>query len=443
MGWKRGGFSMEKWEKQLSQKINPQIPKSVEQRMNKTLRSLPKKKRFPRFYYTVAAVFLLGFLLFGVSFMSPTLAATMRSVPVIGSIFKMVGDVGTKKGEEEGLTTLLGQQVEINGQLITFTESLYDGSQIHIGYLIESYTQGKNTYQTDFLSDLHFMIDGKGVSYGMGERGEVLENGDYAGVISIKIHEKLPENFTLGIQSNKEKSLDVSFPIKKQGNNRAFLVNELVESKDLTIQVDKVTFFPTSTEISMRQIMDEKTYNNKKYEWIDYQVVDDQGRVLQPLSGGGSGSLSKGKFIETLNHYFEPLENTPKSITLKPYLINTSEKKAEEVRVKWEGEMLTLPQGGIGETTVLDINSENGIVKLTVETTGDNAYLQANSIWLEDQNGTAYFSENAPIRVEGTTNQYVIECEADLSVENIKVVTYKQEVPNYLEELEVTIEFEE
>ncbi|MEH7235231.1 DUF4179 domain-containing protein [Bacillus sp. JJ1562] len=434
---------MEKWEEQIKLRANPQVPTSVEERMNKTLRSLPKKKKYPRFYYPAVAVIVIGLLLFGVSFISPTFADTMRSVPVIGSIFKIVGDIGTQKGEEAGLTTLLGQQVEINGQVITFTESLYDGSQIHIGYIIESHTQGKNALQKDLLSDLRFTIDGKGVSYGMGARGEVLENGDYAGVISIKAHEELPENFTLGIQSYKEKSLDVELPIKKQGDNRAFLVNEQVESKDLTIQVDKVTFFPTSTEIAMRQIMDEKTYNNKKYEWMDYLVVDDQGRVLQPLSGGGSGGLSKGKFIQTLNHYFEPLENVPKSLTLKPYLINTSEKKAEEVRAKWEGEKLTLPQGEIGETSIMDIKSENGIVTLTVETTGDNAYFQANSIWFEDQNGTAYYSENAPKRVEGTTNQYIIQIEASVTTEDIKVVTYKQKPPNYLKELEVTIELGE
>ncbi|MEK5444850.1 DUF4179 domain-containing protein [Fredinandcohnia sp. FSL W7-1320] len=433
---------MDKWEEQIRLKANPQLPVSVEHRMNETLRSLPKKKTYPRFYYSAAAIFIVGFLLFGISFMSPTLAETMRSVPVIGSIFKMVGDIGTEKGEEEGLTTLLGQQVEVNGQVITFTESLYDGSQIHIGYLIESYTQVDHKQSTDFLSDLWLTIDGKGVSYGMGGRGEELKNGDYAGVISIKIREELPENFTLGIKSKKEKSLDVELPIKKQGTNQAFLVNELLETQDLTIQVDKVTFFPTSTEIAMRQIMDEKTYNNNKYEWMDYQVIDDQGRVLQPLSGGGSGGLSKGKFVQTLKQYFEPLENIPKSLTIKPYLWDVTEEKAEEVRTKWEGKQLVLPQGEIGETSVLDIKSEDGIVTLTVETTGDNGYFQSNSIWIEDTNGNAYYSENAPKRVEGTTNQYLIQCEANLAVEDIKVVTYKQKAPNYLEELEVTIEFE-
>ncbi|WP_010677189.1 DUF4179 domain-containing protein [Bacillus timonensis] len=430
---------MEKWEKQMSVNSNPQIPKSVDQRINETLRSLPNKKRVPRFYYPVAAVILVGFLLFGVSFMSPTLAETLKSVPVIGSIFKMVGDIGAQKGEEKGLTTLLGQQVEINGQVITFTESLYDGSQIHIGYLIESYTN-KTASTADLLSPLKLTVNGKHVSYGMGERGEILENGDYAGVISIKIDQKLPESFTLGIQSLNEKSMYVELPITKQGENRSTLVNQTVETNDLTIHYDKVTFFPTSTEIAFRQVIDEKAFESKKYDWMDYQVVDDQGRVLQPLSGGGGGGPTKdGKILQTMTQYFEPLESLPKSLTIKPYLLAGND-KVEEVKGNWVGENLTLSQGDIGEITVVDIMSKNGIVTLTVETDGEDAYWQANSIWIEDKNGKSYYSEQAPKRVEGTIKQYVIECKADVAVEDIKVVTYKQKAPKFLEDLEVTIE---
>ncbi|MEH7224995.1 DUF4179 domain-containing protein [Bacillus sp. JJ1566] len=435
---------MEKWEEQIKMRVNPQVPASVEQSINETLHSLPKKKTFPRLFYPVAAVFLVGFLLFGVSFMSPTLAETLRSVPVIGSIFKMVGDVGTQKGEKEGLTTLLGQQVEINGQVITFTESLFDGSQIHIGYIVESYATGETLSATDLLSPFMLTVDGKGVSYGMGERGETLENGDYAGIISISIQEELPEEFILGIRSQKEKALNLELQISKQGENKSFLVNQTVENADLMMHYDKVTFFPTSTEIAFRQVMDEKTFENRKYEWMNYQVIDDQGRVLQPLSGGGGGGMSKGKFVETLTYYFEPLEKLPKSLTFKPYLMDIDEDRVvEEVKGKWKEEVLTLSQGEIGETSILDIKIENGLVTLTVETIGDDAYWQANSIWIEDQTGNAYYSEKGPIRVGNSVNQYEIQFEANITAENIQIVTYKQKAPIYLEELEVTIELGE
>ncbi|THE10967.1 DUF4179 domain-containing protein [Bacillus timonensis] len=431
---------MDKWEEKIKIRANPQVPASVENRMNETLRSLPKKKTYPRFYYPVAAVFLVGFLLFGISFMSPTLAETLKSAPVIGSIFKMVGDIGTQKGEKEGLTTLLGKQVEIDGQVITFTESLYDGSQIHIGYLIESYTQEKTTYPTDFLSNLRLTIDGKGVSYGMGERGEVLENGDYAGILSIRVDDELPDQFTLGIRSQKEKALHVELPITKQGDNRAFLVNETVASEDLTIHVDKVTFFPTSTEIVFRQIMDEKVFESKKYDWLDYQIVDDKGNVLQPFSGGGGGGpMKNGQLLQTYSYYYEPLETMPKSLTFKPYLIVGNE-KVEEVKADWTGEKLTLSQGGIGEITVLDIKSENNIVTLIVETKGEDAFWQANNILIEKKNGEALHQEQTPKRIENAVHQYEVQFAADVTEDDIRVVTYKQKAPKFLKELEVTIE---
>lgn len=434
---------MEKWEKQMKMKANPQLPESVEQRISDTLGSLPKRKSYFRLYSSAAAVLIIGALMFGASYMSPTVAETMRSVPVIGSIFKMVGDVGTQKGEKEGLTTLLGQQAEINGQVITFTESLYDGSKIHIGYLIESYTQEKDMLSTDFLSDIRFTIDGKGVSYGMSANGKELENGDYAGIISIRIHDSLPDQFTLGIGSQKDSALNLELEITKQGENRSFLVNQTVETDDLTMHVDKVTFYPTSTEIAFRQVMDVHTFENKKYEWLDYQVVDDQGRVLQPLSGGGLGGPEKdGKLVQSMTYYFEPFEEIPRSLTIKPYLVVGNE-NVEYVKAKWTGENVTLSQGEIGEITVLDMKSEDGIVTLLVKTNGADAFWQANSILLEDKNGEEIHQEQTPKRVDDAVNQYEIQFDADVTENDIQIVTYKQNAPNFLDELEVTVKVRE
>ena len=83
------------------------------------------------------------------------------------------GDIGVKKGKDEGLTTELGEQVEVDGQLITFTETLYDGREIRIGYILEVNESDRGPY---FMNNLELLIDGKSIgSYGMGGKNQRLK----------------------------------------------------------------------------------------------------------------------------------------------------------------------------------------------------------------------------------------------------------------------------
>lgn len=267
---------MEKWEKQLKMKVNLQIPDDINNQIQDTLNqmsSIQSKKRKNYFIGLVAAIFML-IVPFGASFFSPSFATTMQSVPVIGSVFELVGNIGEQIGSEEGLTTVLGQQLEINGQTITFTESLYDGAQIHIGYLVKD----EDAHFNDaFLHDMYLTINGDRLNYGMGAGGKVLENGDYAGVLSIKVNEALPNQFMLGLHSEKE-NWEIELLVEKQGDHQSFLINETKETDDLIIHFDRISLYPTSTEIAFRQIMEKATYESDKYMWIQYQVFDNEGR---------------------------------------------------------------------------------------------------------------------------------------------------------------------
>ncbi|RDW19355.1 DUF4179 domain-containing protein [Oceanobacillus chungangensis] len=435
---------MDRWERELKNKVNPMLTSGVEERIEETLNKLPRKRRQRIFLYPAIASIASLFIIFSASLFSPSAADTLKSVPVIGSIFKLVGDISEQKGNKMELTTLLGEEIEVGGHTIIFTESLYDGSTIHIGYLIEPPTIDSK-FWNDFFDNLQLTVDGKSLNYGygMGNKGDFLEDGDYAGVFTIDINrEELPDHFMLGIYSRYEnRAWKVALPIVLQGENQSFLVNQTKSAKDLVMHYDKITFFPTSTEIAFRIVMDEDVFNSDKYMFMDYQVVDNEGRVLQPLSGGGGGGSDNGQFLQTFKYYFEPLETIPQAITVKPFLNKKDEKELEVVKEKWKGQEMTLSQGDIGQVKILDIDMNDDFATVTIETDGADAYQQANNVWIEFHDTKDYSDDQGLKRVEGTVNQYQLTAElGGRNIEGLYVATSKLHAPTFFEELEMTIE---
>ncbi|WP_428909947.1 DUF4179 domain-containing protein [Niallia sp. Krafla_26] len=430
---------MEKWEKQLKDDVNRSLPSMIDMRVEETLKSLTRKNKKKKIYMGLSAAIVTLSMIFGLSIISPTFANTMKEIPVIGSAFEFIGNIGVKKGKDEGLTTELGEQIEVNGQIITFTETLYDGGELHIGYMMQG---NAINHENHFMNNLQLFIDGKPIGYGMGGNESEVEEGLHAGTLSIHVRdEEIPDSFVLGIRSREGKLWSVELPVEKKGNHQAFLVNQIAKKDDLSILYDKITFFPTSTEISLRLMIDEKVYHDDKYAMIDYQVIDDKGRVLQPLSGGGGGGGPvNGVILHRFEQYYEPLQEIPGSLTIKPYLIDPNQSPPKIKRSKWEGENITLSQGEIGDLTILELKVENGFTTLTYAVDGEDLYGQANAIWLENSSGTRYYSEQPAVRVDGSINHYQTTFTETPALDDLFITTETMDPANYLKELEVTIE---
>ncbi|WP_216827461.1 DUF4179 domain-containing protein [Alkalihalobacterium elongatum] len=433
---------MEKWEQQLKNDVNTSLPTELEQRISKTLQQLPRKKRRSKFIYGLSAAALALIVTTSLPFISPTIAETMKNLPVVGSAFEFVGNIGMKKGADDGLATSLGEQIEFDGHLVTFTETLYDGGEIHLGYIIEMIDP---TQPPNFLGNFfELFINGKPAgSYGMGGNEEEVKEGMYIGAISIRLREDVPDSFLLGLRPNESRSWFVQLPVEKQGDQKSFLVNQKRETNELAIVYDKVTFFPTSTELTLRLIMDEEAFFNDHFMLLDYLVTDDQGRVLQPFSGGGGGNgPENGKVTHTFEQYFEPLDTVPSSITIRPYLGDFKDTAPNIIRKKWINDELTLSQGEMGEITFLDVIKSDDVFTLSYEVSGIDAYRQANAFWLEDGDGNRYHSLKPALRVDGTNHQYQSSFETTLPIEELYITTIKMNAPNFLEELEIIIDLD-
>ncbi|GAE25223.1 hypothetical protein JCM9140_1203 [Halalkalibacter wakoensis JCM 9140] len=431
---------MEKWEQKLKNDVNGSLPNHIDQRIAETLQQLPRKKRRATIYYSVAAVVAALSITFGLSVLSPAFAETMKRIPIIGSAFDFVGDISVKKGTEIGLTTTHEEQVEVDGHIITFTDSFYDGARIHLGYIIEP-AHNSDLGEFNYL-DVEFTINGRTIgSHGMGQTEKELENGLYAGAISLQIRDDLPDSFTLGVRPFGGGSWSVNLPIELVGNSHEYPVHIMKETSDFTMHYETISFLPTSTELALQYDMTEEKYETYAEQIIQYQVIDDKGRVLQPISGGGGGGGAVNGIITShYKHYFEPLDNIPLYVTIKPFSIAMNTNSPEKVRKQWDGTEIVLSQGDLGQLTILDAKQENGVITFTVEAVGQNAHEQASTFWLEDTEGKMLERVEFASRLEGSVNQYQSSFKAPSTQTDIYVTTLKMNSLNYFEELEVTIE---
>ena len=91
------------------------------------------KKAFQKVMIITASVAMFFSLLVVASFISPTMAATIKQVPGLSSIFKLAGDLGLKTAEEQGLATKLHTSVTYDDFTLQVSEVVYDGTRGSIG----------------------------------------------------------------------------------------------------------------------------------------------------------------------------------------------------------------------------------------------------------------------------------------------------------------------
>lgn len=421
---------MEQWEQAIQKTVNTPVPREMEDLIKRTLHQLPRKKRKASMYAALPAAVITVIALFGITAISPAFAQTMREIPVVGHIFDKVGHIGERKASRQGLASLLGRQVVIDGESVTFTEILYDGSGIHIGFI-------KRSDSLDFTNHLQVSIDGERLTdYSSGTSGRTLENGDFAGIFTIEAHQDIPDSFALGLSSADGESWSVELPVKSQGDQQVYLMNETRQWRDKTMIYDKIGFYPTSTVLSLRWLLDKESDG---YSVIHYQIFDDQGRVLQPFGDGAQGRPTEnGQYLVSSQFTYEPVDALPKSLTIKPYLGSGS--ATGTATQPWEGEGFELSQGAAGSIKIEKVEQEDRNFTITYEVEGELTSQRTSRVWIENQFGQRYEPIQQPHRIEGTVRQYQATFAAKNANDDVIIGTEQFQPIDYLEDLAITFE---
>lgn len=279
------------------------------------------------------AIAMIVALLFGTPFVSPTFANTLKSIPIIGSIIKMIGDEGLQKAEKLGYSQRMNETISVGDSSFMITDVIYDGSRLSLGFIVTNYQNENPFYHISFKFD---ELDFYG---GANSQGEFINETDYVGIYNLIVPNELKrDSFNLSISikefNNKKGNWNINIPVSKI-EDESFLVTRQTTSKDYKITMKKVTFTPATTEINFD--LTEPINAEELNQIIQFRLYDDQGNELKEISAGGSGchncEISDGKITLDTSVQYEPIEDIPDYLILEPYISSTN-RNIDELRMR-------------------------------------------------------------------------------------------------------------
>ncbi|MGQ3479499.1 DUF4179 domain-containing protein [Paenibacillus sp. TY11] len=310
---------------------------------------------------TAASAAVIGVMIIGSAFVSPTMAESLKQVPLVDSVFRLAGDLGLQTADQKGLATstnlsathdditLKVSQIVFDGTRLVIALEKQDGDQEVLPLFSKVSSDGHKP--EDIIEQLDLFINGKSVinengafrllTWGPGKdsnsilisymRDPVSGLPALPNQFELKVYSKLKgvaEPFT--IQTTVYKTKIASKVLQPQMNKSTPYLKFTADQVEMTPVTTKVitTFtmlvdlkeMPDDYAIERKYISTEgphKNYTKKELNVLGYAVFDDQGRELKMLSGSGS-SLSKnhpGKTVMLFTPFVEP----PKKIIFKPF----------------------------------------------------------------------------------------------------------------------------
>lgn len=282
--------------------------------------------RSPRRFYrlrrlvavTVAGVLLLGVGMAGLGYISPAFADSMRSVPVLGSLFSMYGDRGLQAAAENGLVQPVVVKETRGDITISVRNVIYDGTRIvleaHLEGAEELYSRnlrepkrGELTSVEAYLQEQQLMPSWKPA-------------GEDSVLVSMNLQSELPSQFTLGVKmtvAGVEQPFQFDVPVEI---NAEPIVIEKPKMPDILAQrgfvVDKVIVTPVTTQVFFHLRPKTEDTANTFVHPDDFDMSaarDEQGRDYQILDRQGEPETELGS---KQYYIFEPVSLEVKDLTL-------------------------------------------------------------------------------------------------------------------------------
>ncbi|EOO16415.1 DUF4179 domain-containing protein [Bacillus mycoides] len=281
-----------------------------------------RRKKTIKYSSLVACGICVSLLGFG--FISPAMAKTLSSIPVIGSIYAQFNDIASDKIEKDELATSIERQDTHSGLTMNVKEAVYDGGRlvVTVEYKGENPITNRNEERAGFS---YVTINGQEVRPAIGStsqkskgRNTIIEQheftlatyGEFGDKIDVAVHGE--DLF------GKTGTWNVAFPLAKvEGTIRKFTPNIKTLTKDniYALTVDKVIFSSLSTRIDLIFDYPKKTEDNDSWPSLDYTVTDDNGKIYE---GGSLQVGSRGLYGHHIVLALPPMDTLPKSLTIEP-----------------------------------------------------------------------------------------------------------------------------
>ncbi|MCY6958516.1 DUF4179 domain-containing protein [Clostridium brassicae] len=419
----------------------PEIPHGVLERIDRTLACLPEKEvvgrnRKHRFainkilkHSIVAATIAITVLTVSAT-VSPSIANALTNIPVVGSVFKLFGDMGLKLANDKGISTLVDKTKIDKDIKVTITDILFDGSRISIGYNVEANNLGE-------IGKPNLLVNGKPIDFSMSTYGSPLTENSYAGVMNINPTSELPKHFKLTVSFNKIGTIEGNWKFENiEVKNQANMLNGKLITPMLTkslsggksITIEKI--FMSDSTIKLHAI----ETNIPKGTFYDYQLIDNYGNVLEPT--GGSGHEENG--IDNKEYTFIPWNNNPQQFVVKVLEDKiVSGRTLKDIKTDVKGNFpVTISQGEGGEISLNKIEYLNNKTLVHYIYKGNDPYGNGMCVWVEDEKGNELDNPQKATK-RNIDGSYILECFPIDKNKKIKIAT--RELPDIKSILEFEI----
>lgn len=298
-------------------------------------------------------------LFFITNLISPTMAATIKELPLLSSIFKFTDDLGLKAADEKRLSTKLHTSVSNDDFTLNISEVVYDGTRVSIG-IERLQTEGEFSTGTlsDSISNYELFINGEPInSFAPSESNSINrfihpgKDNDSAIIefsdLSNQGGSPFPKQFNLTLSAmitGIEDPLKIDIPIKKVEDYVTLQPNVSREYGNIHFTVEQIKLTPITTGITTRIVLTDNSTFTLPLLTMGIDVFDDQGRKLKLNNGNGWHATNGSKMINDFR--FHPFESVPKKITLKPYvyLFNENEMGAFQLDENGEPKFQYIPE---------------------------------------------------------------------------------------------------
>lgn len=279
------------------------------------------------------------------AFVSPAMAESLKNIPLIGSIFRLANDLGLQTAEERGLVAEPDASATHEGVTIRIPQVVYDGTRLSLAVkregkgliggisdyeLIQEGDSTTHLYPRGAITNVEMFIDGTSLyDYSGGKRPGLTGNptSDPNAVLyqlTAYSHQgegalTMPDQFLLTAKitlEGIEEPFIFDLPVRKSTDHFIVPSGETREWDGLKLTLEQLKLTPITTDLIVNI---EQSGKSEKidHENLLYEVWDDRGRVLG-LVAGMSVYNKDGQY--RMEMMFDRFEDTPNTITLKPFL---------------------------------------------------------------------------------------------------------------------------
>ncbi|WP_342601119.1 DUF4179 domain-containing protein [Psychrobacillus sp. FSL H8-0483] len=280
-------------------RVKAKLKQSIDKKQSHQMRKQSTRKKWG---YGIGAAVLAFGLLVASATVSPAMAQVVSSIPLIGQIYKNLGDIGLKNVSEAGLSEYSGESKTINGITITLGEIYYDDARVTASFSVDS----KKPITSDYFNIKHNYKGGMPLS-NFGLTTDESSPTNWTGILNINYYSFNPDTLKLGMTFEGKQGELFEFTkevVKAQYENKIDIAKSQ-QIDNLKYEIHDIKWGTPGVLIAYDAQYKEENYGRDVK--LEFEVVDSSNKRLKEISG---------KYGKQL---FEPVENDVTELTITPY----------------------------------------------------------------------------------------------------------------------------